>query len=1030
MTDKFAHLHNHFNYSLLDGFMDIGETLEKCEELNMPAIAMTDHGTMAGTIDFYSKAIETNVKPIIGVECYMVEDMTLREKQTMNHVTLLARNNEGYKNLLAIVSESNFKGFYYKPRIDMSLLWEHSDGLIILTGCNGGGLVSRNLKKGELGPAIDYIDQLQQMAPTYLEVQYHGIPDQLKVLDALPALCKSTDIPLVITNDCHYLDVSDEKYHDALLAIQTKQQIWSPERFRFASKEFYLKTREEMFDNFYGIWPFGNKELSEALDNTLKIADMCNVEIELGTLHYPKHKSENPDAELKKRIKAGLKKRELVASEVKNRLDIEYDTICEMGFASYFLILSDFVDWCKRNDVIVGPGRGSVVGSFVSFVLGITEVDPMQYGLLFERFLNSARFSPPDIDIDVSQDKREMVFHYLEEEYGRKNVAQILTFGTIGAKAAIKDSARVTGLMPFEEANILTRQIPYGCRLKDAIPGSDDLQQAKAEYPDLFDYALTLEGTIRHKSIHAAGVVIGDCSLTNYLPLISKDGKAVCEADMYAIEKLGLLKIDVLGLRNLDIIHDTVKLIQERSGETIDYTKIPLDDSRVYSTLNDGDTFGIFQVETPGITKTLLEVQPYNIEELAAVIALYRPGPIEMIPFYLDGKRMGFDLGDDVLNRILASTYGVAVYQEQLMEIARDIAGFTLQESDILRKAIGKKDMDIMKRLYQKFFDGASSKGYSDEFTNNLWVLIEKAGNYAFNKSHALGYAVVAMWEAWLKVYHPIEFKTALLNHAKDDNIMRYILEINSGGTKLLDVDINKSKAEFSAQDDGILIGFNALKYVGEGLAEEIVNMRLAVEVTEGGSTWEEPYESLMDFCTRTNPNLNAFRALISCGAFEAMNFGSSRNDMLDVCQDILKESRAAQKRKRSKVPKSIEMAQSGFPVSDNIPLELKYMGFSTTLIAEMPKAGFAPFKQSLAGTSKVSGLISEISEFTTKTGFQMAWVTALDADGEHRLTVFPKQYSKLKTKLEENLHTVVEFSLGKSHNARYGMSLIVNGVK
>lgn len=1021
MSSNFVHLHVHTQYSLLDGAVDLAPSFGRCKEIGQTAMAITDHGTLAGAVDFYTQAHENGIKPVMGVEVYMVQDARKRERQPMRHLTLLAKNNAGYENLLKLVTLSNFEGFYYKPRIDKTMLSKHSDGIIILTGCNQGE-VSQYLKKGEVFPAEMEFEYLRGLAPTYLEIQYHGLKDQSNILSYIPQLLSDKTIKTVITNDVHYLTGEDEVYHDALLAIQTKADYYNPARFKFDSKQLYLKTQEELFDYFVEERSLSNDLIDRSLTETQKIADMCEVELPLGGTKIPKFPSKmKPDEELKLKLKEGLDKRGVHSSEAveMGRIKMEYDTIVKMGFSSYFLILEDLISWCAANGIATGPGRGSVVGSYAAYILGITKVNPLDYGLIFERFLNDQRFSPPDIDLDVSQEFRDRVFGYLEYKYGKENVAQILTFGTIGAKAAVKDCSRILGSPDFVESNRLTKLIPDFTSLKDAISLSSELQLAKSEYPLTFKLALGVEGSLRHKSVHAAGIVIGDKPLVSYVPLESNDNGAVCEASMYSIEKLGLLKIDILGLRNLDILNEAISLIKTEKGISIDVDDIPLEDAYTFSMLNDGNTFGLFQVETKGLTKALTSMQPYTLEELGAVISLPRPGVKEMLPQYLENKNSGYEMEDKRLDKILRSTYGVPIYQEQLMEIAKDCANFTMQEADILRKAIGKKQSDLLKTLKNKFVKGCKENNYTKEQTFYLWRMMEKASTYVFNKSHALGYAILAYWEGYIKFHYPEQYYVAMLNRANDDVIMSYILGVSSHiGIK--GIDINQSNNSYRSEEGGIRIGFKAVKYVGDKLG-----MAIEIERQEGGD-----FYSVMDFCTRVNPNLNAVRALVSVGAFDSLFTCASRDTAVATVKEILQESRRAKLRKRTQEPKKITIPGGKKNIALDVKMEQKFLGFSTSILGNIPKGAVKNFKNSAAKNATIEGVLLESKEINTKQGYAMSFVKVLDSDGEHDLVLFPKGYAKLKDKIEGLIMERVELDVWKSYSDGYGLSIIINDIK
>jgi DNA polymerase-3 subunit alpha len=879
LAADFVHLHVHSEYSILDGACRIPALAERAAALEMPAVGLTDHGSLAGAVQLYQHAAKQGVKPIIGCEVYVCDDSSKQEKGYA-HLTLLAESNEGYGNLIKLASAGYLQGYYYKPRVDWSLLEQHSAGVIALSGCLSGR-VSKALEESREGDAAADLDKLVQIFGkdgTYVEIQNAGLAEQARINPLLAKLAQGTGLPLVATGDVHYLLHEDARAHEALLCIQSGDSLKNPNRWRFDTDQFYFKTPDEMARDF--------ADYPAALATSLEIAERCSVEIELGTIRLPRYPvPEGRDAfdYLVELCEKGLEKRyERVTPEIQERLKFELKTIREMGFADYFLIVWDFVNFAKQNGVSVGPGRGSTAGSLAAYALDITEVDPIKYDLLFERFLNPGRKSMPDMDIDFSVAGRDRVINYVAEKYGRDRVAQIITFGTMLARAAVRDAGRVLEV-PYGTVDKIAKLIPEGPKvyLDDCLKPGAELKAAYDGDPvvrEIVDLAKPLEGLVRQDSIHAAGVVISDRPLTDVVPLQRKgEGEeTVTQFGMWDVEALGLLKMDFLGLRNLDVIDKAVALI----GNGLDIQKIPMDDRKTYEMLARGDSIGVFQFESSGMREALRQVRPTEFEDLIALVALYRPGPMQYIPSYAKRKngQEAVTYLDPRLEPILSDTYGIALYQENYMEIAKQIAGFTPAEADDLRKAIGKKLHDLMASLKEKFLEGCAKNGFTPAVANQLWKDTESSQDYSFNKSHAAGYALIAYRTAWLRANHPRQYMAALISSVMNtkDRVPFYVSACHEMGIDVEPPDVNASEHDFAVVEGKIRFGLNAVKNVGDSAARAIVAAR-----EEGGS-----FTSIWNFCERVDPqvaNKRALEALVRCGALDST--GDSRGGMIQVLE-------------------------------------------------------------------------------------------------------------------------------------------------
>jgi len=876
---SFVHLHNHTKYSLLDGACRIDDMVESCKKHNMPAVAITDHGNMFGAITFHQKVIKAGIRPIVGFEAYVApksrKDRTYGSKRgevAAYHLILLAKSMAGYRNLMKLTSLGYKEGFYYKPRIDHELIERYSEGLICLSACLKGEVpykIVHNDYEGAKADALYYRNIFKD--DFYLEIQDHRITEEDMARRGLVELSKELSIPLVATNDSHYLLREHAAAHDALLCIQTGKEVDDPNRMKFSSDEMFFKSPAEMAETF--------NDYPESLQITTEIAQKCNLVFEYGKYHLPLYKTPEDQGEisldkyLEKVTRIGLEKRYPDPSpEIIDRMNYELGIINQMGFAGYFLIVMDFIAQARKQDIPVGPGRGSAAGSIVSYCLGITNIDPMYYGLLFERFLNPERVSMPDIDIDFCYEKREKVIEYVRQKYGQENVTQIITFGSMNARAVIRDVGRVLQI-PYGDVDTIAKLIPAqpGTTLANAYKNVSEFEEKCNENDKnkrLYEYALVLEGLARHASTHAAGVVIAPGELTNYIPLFkSPQGDLTTQYDMNIVEQIGLLKMDFLGLRTLTVIDHAVKAIR-RLGIEVDIDKIPLDDPETYKIFSNGETIGIFQFESSGMREYLRKLNPTCIEDLIAMNALYRPGPMAWIDEFIDCKqgRVPVEYPHPLVETILKETYGFIVYQEQVMQIASVLGGFNLGKADLLRKAMGKKNVALMQEQKAEFIKGAAEKGVSKQKADSIFELINKFAGYGFNKSHAACYSVVAYQTAWLKAHYPAQFMAANLTSemGNSDRVTLLIDDCKRLGIEVLPPDVNISEAAFIATDEGIRFGLGAVKNVGQGAIASIVN---GVKKLDG-------FDNLFDFCKNVNlrqANKKVLESLIQVGAMDSL---------------------------------------------------------------------------------------------------------------------------------------------------------------
>ncbi|MBD3168437.1 MAG: DNA polymerase III subunit alpha [candidate division Zixibacteria bacterium] len=1022
MKDSFVHLHVHSQYSLLDGACRIDKMIAKAVEYKMPALAITDHGNMFGAIDFYRQAAKNKIKPIIGMEAYVAPQGMDSRAGFPNHLVLLVKNYQGYLNLIKLTSESYKRGFYHKPRIDHDFFAENCEGLIVLSACLKGELASYILQ-GSQEKAIKTAEFYRDCVGAenfFIEIQNHGLQDELKALPELTALAEDVGVGLAATNDCHYMDKEDSEAHDALLCIQTRKVLSDTDRMKYPTDQLYFKTAAEMRELF--------KDYPEAVDNTLKIAEKCNLEIEFGKYHPPKFPVPEGFKTLEETLeflaRDGLKKRYgNPTAEAKERLEYELGIIIKMGFAGYLLIVKDFIDHARKVGVRVGPGRGSVGGSLICYCIGITNIDPLEYDLLFERFLNPERVSMPDIDVDFADSGREKVIKYVNELYGEENVTQIITFGSMAARAVIRDVARVMSLS-YSEADRLAKMVPaeIGMTIQKALADVPELKEEYDEKPEikkLLDYSMTLEGLLRHASTHAAAVVIAPSKLENHVPLFqSTKGDTTTQYDMRGIEQIGLIKMDFLGLRTLTVIDTALELIKKKTGEEIDIENVPLDDPKVYELFEEGKTGGIFQFESSGMTEFLKKLKPSCIEDLTAMNALYRPGPLDanMIPIYINRKhgREKVTYDHPVLESILAETYGVIVYQEQVIRIAAAMAGYSLAEADILRKAIGKKLADVLVEQKKKFIKGAVENGIDKAIAEKVFSQIETFGRYGFNKPHSVGYAIVAYQTAYLKAYHPAEFMAALMTSEMNnsDRINFLMDECKRLGLQVLPPDINESDCGFTPIGDKIRFALVAVKNVGHGAAEAIVKQR-----EENGK-----YSSLTELCSRVDwaaLNRRALESLVLAGTCDSLP-GSRRQLVTALDSAIMRGQKIQDDKKKGQFGLfSVDMPESDtspeleddlspvppFNGSEVASLERQYLGVWVT------KNPLSEYEKELRGLCShsiqelelvkdntpvvVGGLITSIKYNTDKKDRRIAFINLQDMQSTIEVLIFADCYEQ-----------------------------------
>ena len=1038
MAQPFTHLHVHSHYSLLDGLPKIDQLLDRAKELGMDSLALTDHGNLYGAVEFYKKAKERGIKPIIGAEIYLAfEDLHQKRPNiddTIYHLLVLAKNKEGYKNLVKILTHGHLQGFYYKPRVDEAFLSEHSNGLIALSGCLGGRIpkmLTAKKKEEAEKVALSY-QKIFGKENFYFELQRHGnIPEQKTVNQGLLQLSKKLDIPVVATTDSHYLLPEDSQAQDILMLINTGSRPDDPERLTLTADDFSLKSPQAMRELF--------SDIPEAVANTAIIADQCNFEMEIGKSRlpvFPLPPGKDANEYLRELCLQGLKNRPEVAKnpKVKERMEYELGIIEQTAFAPYFLIVQDFVNWAKEKRIVVGPGRGSAGGSLIAYLLKITNIDPLQYNLLFERFLNPERISLPDFDLDFADYRRDEVIQYVAEKYGVDKVAQIITFGTMAARAVIRDVGRALGY-DYGYCDKVAKMIPFSFNLEKTlheVAEFKELYDTDEKAKELIDLAKKLEGVARHASTHACGVVISSEPLDTVVPLqhpTQNDQNIVTQYEMHSIEDLGLLKMDFLGLKNLSVIEETLKRIYAIYGKNIDIENIPIDDKKVYKLFQEGNTVGVFQVESGGMQRYLKQLKPTEFEDIIAMIALYRPGPMELIPDFINRKhgRKNISYLHPKLKPILENTYGIAVYQEQVLQIARELAGFTYSEADVLRKAIGKKIRTLLEEQKAKFIKGTVESGIDRTIAEQLYKFMEPFARYGFNRAHAAAYAIIAYQTAWLKTHYPVEFMSSLLTAERNDveRIAFLIEETKKMNIEVLAPDLNESFSYFSVvpEKNKIRFGLLAIKNVGAGIVEAIIEERKA----------QGPYLSIQDFISRVSSkdlNKKSLESLIKTGVFDKFE---ERNKLLHNLERLLEIARENNKIQNGSqqslfqgsshatntivleavdpVPEQQQLAWEkellGLYVSSH-PLEgikniLQKRAYAISKITREPAEAAAQKFFPQPTRIRIGGIISSIKKIITKAGKPMLFMGLEDLTDKIEVVVFPSVIEKYPTAIQEN---------------------------
>lgn len=1053
----FTHLHVHTEYSLLDGAARIKDLISRTKELGMEAIAITDHGSMFGVIDFYKEAKKQGIKPIIGCEVYTaartMKDKEVDKDKYQGHLVLLAETEQGYRNLMEIVSASYTEGFYYKPRVDHDLLRKYSEGLIALSACLAGDVqrkLMRNDYQGAKEEALRFLDIFGE-GNFFLELQDQGLEEELNILPYMKQLREETGIPFVATNDVHYVRQEDATAHDVLICIQTASTVDDENRMRFPNDQFYLKSEREMELLF--------SDLPEALENTVKIAERCQVEFVFGQIHLPEFQApegQDNKAYLRTLCDQGLRARYgEIDAEMRERLAYELNTIEEMGYVEYFLIVWDFIRYAKEQGIMVGPGRGSAAGSIVAYALQITDIDPIKYGLIFERFLNPERISMPDIDIDFCYERRQEVINYVVEKYGEDKVAQIITFGTMKAKAAVRDVGRAMN-MSYNEVDVIAKAIPFD--LKMTIDKALDWNpELKAMYDEdqrvktLLDTARALEGMPRHASTHAAGVVISKKRISEYVPLYLADKGVSTQFPMGTIEELGLLKMDFLGLRNLTVIRDALTLIEENHGVNIDFSKMEYDDAATYELISSGNTQGIFQLESSGMTQFMKNLKPDCFEDIIAGVSLYRPGPMASIPTYIENKKNANNITyvDPSLEPILSVSYGCLVYQEQVMQIVRDLAGYTYGRSDLVRRAMGKKKRDIMLQEQEYFLYGKKDEagnveikgciqnGIPEPAAREIYNQMISFAEYAFNKSHAAAYAVLAYQTAYLKTYYPVEFMAALMSSVMGDSlqIAKYIRNCGEMKIEVLPPDIGESNKKFTVRDGKIRFGLLGVKNVGEGAIDAIIAMR------EKKGIPQDIFQ-FFDWIEIREVNKKAVESLIKAGAFDRLNenrakhlavyencMESAQNSVrrnLDGQMSLFQMSTMQEVSRQNRLPevanfsKELLMAMekemlgiylTGHPLADYAEKIEKISTVTTEELAHVEAhEGEVPHTAIRDGMAVVmGGMVSSVKTLMTKKNKMMAFVQLEDLMGIVEVIVFPNIYERVASLLKADKVIVIK---------------------
>lgn len=1025
---SFVHLHTHSHYSLLDGLGKIDELVRQAVDFGMPALALTDHGVMYGAVEFFQKATKAGIKPIIGLEAYVARNGHLNKRAKIDekpyHLVLLAQNEQGYRNLVKLTTIAHLAGFYYRPRIDWELLTQHHEGLICLTACLAGELAT-NIINNDLDSAREMIGRYRDLFGAdnfYLEVQHHPhLAHQQLVNDHIYKFSEELAVPVVATNDVHYLDKEDAEFQDILLCIQMKKTLADTDRLSMLGDDFSFRSAEQMAEDF--------KDHPQALANTLKIAEQCDFKLTLGRAvlpNFPLPAQQTAESYLADLCRQGLNKKYPIGCDaaINERMAYELEIISKTGYAGYFLIVADFINWARDNGIIVGPGRGSAAGSLVSYLIGITNIDPVKYDLVFERFLNPERISMPDIDTDFADSRRDDVLRYVTEKYGQEKVAQIITFGTMAARAAIRDVGRVMSL-PYNYCDRVAKLVPMFTKLQEAIDTVPELKEVMAEEQGrkLLAAAQHLEGVVRHASTHACGVVITPESLDNYCPRqygSQGDNSIVVQYEGKSVESLGLLKMDFLGLSNLTIIEQALEIINKIHGHKIDIGAIPLDNQKAFELFQQGRTTGVFQLESAGMKRYLRQLMPTDLEDIIAIVALYRPGPMEYIPDYIAGKhgRRKPNYLHPKLEPILKKTYGVAVYQEQLLQIARNLAGFSYGEADILRKAVGKKIKELLDEQETKMIAGMVKNGIETKIARKIWEFILPFASYGFNRSHAACYALIAYQTAYLKANYPAEFMAALLtsDQGNSDRVAIEVDECRQMGIEVLPPDINESFSTFTVVADSlktntprIRFGLLAIKGLGENIVRTIIKERKA----------NGKFQNLEDFLSRVKSkdlNKRSLESMIKSGCLDSLG---DRNQLLVNLEKILRFVQEINKNgdngQNSLFDDAPQIKLSNLTLAEAEPLDKKqrlnwereYLGL---YVSEHPMSEFSQkisrfviscstLKNCAPGAEvRLAGIVTSVKRIYTKKGEPMVFATIEDSSGQVELLVFPKI-------LEQNPH-------------------------
>ncbi|BDU50052.1 DNA polymerase III subunit alpha [Haliovirga abyssi] len=1029
MKGKFAHLHLHTEYSLLDGVGKIDEYLNRAKELGMDAIAITDHGNMFGAMEFYKKALKAGIKPIVGIESYIAEGSALERKGEIFHLILLAKNKEGYKNLIKLSSFGYINGFYRKPRIDKEILKKHSNGIIALSACMKGEIpyyLLNNKEEKARNSLKDYIEIFGK-DNFYIELQDNGVIGQKELNDKLYSLAQEFEIKVVATNDVHYVNTGDEALQDIVICIQTGAKLTDAKRMRINTNELYLKSYEQMYERL------GRYE--GAIENSIEIAKKCNLELNLGGFKFPHYEipedEKNIDTFLEKLIKKGIVRRygENIKREILERVNYELEVIKKMGYSGYFVVVWDFINYAKSQKIPIGPGRGSAAGSIVAYLLGITEIDPIKYNLIFERFLNPERVSMPDIDIDICQERRQELINYVVNKYGKDRVAQITTFGTMKARAAIRDIGRVMGV-PLSKIDKVAKLIPHNMTIGKALKENEKLRefyQKDIEIEKVLEYSKRIEGKVRHVSIHAAGIVISKNPLDEEVPLYSdkKTGTVATQYQMKELEEIGLLKMDFLGLRNLTIIQRTIDYIKMNKKINIVLENIDIKNEKSYKILQNGNTLGVFQLESEGIRRLTMKLIPERFEDITAILALYRPGPLGsgMVDDFIKSKHgeQAIKYPHPMLEEVLKETYGVILYQEQVMKIANLMGDYSLGEADILRRAIGKKIPEIMEENRAKFVRRAKENGVKAEKAEEIFNLIDKFAGYGFNKSHSAAYAMIAYWTAYFKANFPVEFYAALMTSEKNniEKLAIYIEDAKKNGVKVLQPDVNHSFSNFAIENNNVRFGIAAVKNIGEGIVNKITEER-----EKNGE-----YTNYEEFVYRTKKigmNKKSLEALIISGCLDGMP--GNRKEKFESVEDVL--SKVGKRIARDEnlqislfgggtiLDKFIMPHLDDYSDEEKLNGEKEYLGlYFTGHPLDKYKEIFEVFKfkklksilEEDINRFKTVGIIRELVRKVTKSGQVMAFFLLEDYSGTAKTMIFPKSYMRYSHNLLENKVVIID---------------------